>query len=149
MIRHYSRISQEVLGSDFNVEIGQGTCTMKYSPKINERFVRSPKMAELHPLQDESTVQGMLEMTYQLDLYLREISGMDKFSFQPGSGTQALFTQASIVRKYHESRGEESCATSLLLPIFLTRPNPQQQQSKASKSFMYLLTKTATLIWKR
>ncbi|MET3291076.1 UNVERIFIED_CONTAM: glycine dehydrogenase subunit 2 [Brevibacillus sp. OAP136] len=106
VIRHYFRISQEVLGADFNVEMGQGTCTMKYSPKINERFARSPKMAELHPLQDESTVQGMMEMTYKLDLDLREISGMDAFSFNPGSGTQALFTQASIVRKYFESRGE-------------------------------------------
>ncbi|MFF0830961.1 aminomethyl-transferring glycine dehydrogenase subunit GcvPB [Brevibacillus sp. NPDC003359] len=132
IIRHYSRISQEVLGSDFNVEIGQGTCTMKYSPKINERFVRSPKMAELHPLQDESTVQGMLEMTYQLDLYLREISGMNKFSFQPGSGTQALFTQASIVRKYHESRGEGEQRNEFITTHF---SHPSQAATAAVKGF--------------
>ena len=49
VLRHFLRITQEVIGADLNVEIGQGTCTMKYSPKINERLARSPKMSELHP----------------------------------------------------------------------------------------------------
>jgi glycine dehydrogenase subunit 2 len=75
VLRHYLRLSQETLGSDFNVEIGQGTCTMKYIPKINEFLVRDPKMMELHPLQNENTVQGMLEIFYKLDLCMREISG--------------------------------------------------------------------------
>ena len=59
VLKHYLRLSQQCLGADLNVDIGQGTCTMKYSPKINEILVRSPKVTELHPLQDESTVQGL------------------------------------------------------------------------------------------
>src|SRR5512139_1996909 len=51
VLRHYDRISQETLGADFNVDIGQGTCTMKYNPKINDQVAGLPQMAELHPLQ--------------------------------------------------------------------------------------------------
>ena len=55
VLKHFIRLSQHCLGADLNVDIGQGTCTMKYNPKINEIFARSPKVAELHPLQDENT----------------------------------------------------------------------------------------------
>ena len=57
VLKHYLRISQHCLGADFNVDIGQGTCTMKYSPKINEVLVRSPKAAALHPFQDDIKTQ--------------------------------------------------------------------------------------------
>ena len=62
VLRHYVRLSQENLGADLNVEIGQGTCTMKYSPKINDQLASHPKVADLHPLQNEETVQGILEI---------------------------------------------------------------------------------------
>ena len=97
VLKHFLRLSQHCLGADLNVDLGQGTCTMKYSPKVNEEFVRSPKAAELHPLQDESTIQGALEIMYKLDLFLREISGMDRFSFQPGGGSHAILAMASII----------------------------------------------------
>ncbi|WP_042347072.1 aminomethyl-transferring glycine dehydrogenase subunit GcvPB [Bacillus massiliigorillae] len=132
VLRHYVRLSQETLGSDFNVEIGQGTCTMKYIPKINELLIRNPKMMALHPLQDESTVQGMLEIIYKLDLCMREISGMDYFSFQPSSGTQALFAMASIVRKYHESRGEDKQRDEIITTIF---SHPSQAATAAVKGY--------------
>ena len=40
VLRHYLRLSQENLGADLNVDIGQGTCTMKYNPKVNEKLAR-------------------------------------------------------------------------------------------------------------
>jgi len=132
VLRHYLRLSQETLGAAFNVEIGQGTCTMKYSPKINEMFASSPKMSELHPLQDESTVQGMLEVMYKLDLCMREISGMDYFTFQPGSGTQSLFTMASIVRAYHEANGEGEQRNEIITTIF---SHPSQAATAAVKGY--------------
>lgn len=104
VLRHYMRLSQETLGADVNIEIGQGTCTMKYSPKINEQLARG--LFDLHPLQDPSTVQGIMEIFYQTDKYMQEISGMSRFTFQPGGGSQGLFTMASIVRAYMDSRGE-------------------------------------------
>ena len=52
VLRHYMRLSQETIGTDINIDIGLGTCTMKYSPKINEQFARAPKLLEVHPYQD-------------------------------------------------------------------------------------------------
>jgi glycine dehydrogenase subunit 2 len=73
VLRHYLRLSQETLGTDLNIDVGQGTCTMKYSPKINEQLVRIPQMNEIHPLQDEQTVQGILEVMYKFKQILKEI----------------------------------------------------------------------------
>jgi glycine dehydrogenase subunit 2 len=106
VLRHYVRLSQENLGADLNIEIGQGTCTMKYNPKINDQLASHPKLVELHPLQDEETAQGILEIMYRFEQMLKEISGMDRFSLQPAAGSAAIYTNASIIRAYHESRGE-------------------------------------------
>jgi len=118
VLRHYLRLSQETLGADLNIEIGQGTCTMKYSPKINEALARSPQMTELHPAQDPDTVQGILEVMYKMDLFLREISGMDRFSLQSGSGSQAAMAMAAIVRAYHQSKGEDLTRDEIITTIY-------------------------------
>lgn len=118
VLRHYLRLSQETLGADLNVEIGQGTCTMKYSPKVNEAVVRQKEMTELHPLQDESTVQGILEVIYKTDLFMRQISGMDKFSFQPGGGSQALMTMVSMLKAKHIETGEDDKRNEIITTIF-------------------------------
>ena len=118
VLKHFLRMSQQTLGADFNVDIGQGTCTMKYSPKINEKFATDPKFTELHPSQDESTVQGILEIIYKLDLYLREISGLDKFTFQPGGGSQAIFAIASIIQAHHEANGEADKRNEIITTMF-------------------------------
>ena len=104
VLRHYVRLSQENLGADLNIEIGQGTCTMKYSPKINDQLATLSKLSNVHPLQDEETIQGILEILYRFEQILKEISGMDRFSLQPSAGSGAIYTNASIVRAYHESR---------------------------------------------
>ncbi|MGA9190352.1 MAG: aminomethyl-transferring glycine dehydrogenase subunit GcvPB [Anaerolineales bacterium] len=106
VLRHYMRLSQEVLGADLNIDVGQGTCTMKYNPKVNDQLSRLPGLSELHPLQDESTIQGILEIYYQLEQFLKEISGLDRFTFQPGAGSQAIFTCTLMIRAYHASHGE-------------------------------------------
>lgn len=102
--RHYMRLSQETLGVDVAIDIGEGTCTMKYSPKVQERMMLNHKIADIHPLQDPSTLQGILKIYYETERYLKSISGMDVFSFQPGAGSHAVFTNASIVRKYFRAK---------------------------------------------
>ncbi len=118
VLRHYDRLSQETLGTDLNIDVGQGTCTMKYSPKVNERLAHSPKVADLHPLQDERTVQGILEVMYRFEEILKEISGMNRFTLQPGAGSAAIYTAASIIRAYHESRGELDQRREIITTIF-------------------------------
>lgn len=104
VLRHYLRLSQENLGFDFNIDVGQGTCTMKYSPKINDTFMAD--IADLHPAQHEDTVQGVLEIYAQLEKMLAEISGMARVSLQPGSGSAAIYANIAMIRAYHEANGE-------------------------------------------
>ena len=107
VLRHYLRLSQETLGNDVNIHLGLGTCTMKYSPKVNEALVRAPSVAALHPFQNDETVQGLLEAMHLFERVLCEISGMDRFTFQPASGTQGVYANARMIKAFHASRGED------------------------------------------
>ena len=124
VLRHYLRLSQETIGTDINIDIGLGTCTMKYSPKIHEQFVRSPQMNEIHPYQDESTVQGILEIIYKTTEYLKEISGLDAFSLQPSGGTQAIYANCSVIRAYHEANGEGEQRDEIITTMLSHPGNP-------------------------
>jgi len=101
VLRHFMRLSQETMGADVTADVSEGTCTMKYSPKFQEHIAsRDPGITELHPSQDDSTMQGILEIYYRLEQFMKEISGLDYFSFQPGGGGQAIYANACIVRAY-------------------------------------------------
>jgi glycine dehydrogenase subunit 2 len=91
---------------------------MKYSPKVNDQLARSHKLADLHPLQDESTVQGILEVMWRLEQLLKEISGMDRFSLQPGAGSAAIYANVAMVRAYHASRGQDQQRDEVVTTIF-------------------------------
>ncbi len=133
VLRHYVRLSQENLGADLNIEIGQGTCTMKYSPKINDQLASAPKLADLHPLQDEETVQGVLEIMYRFEQILKEISGLDRFSLQPAAGSAAIYTNASIIRAYHASCGQAGQRDEVITTIFSHPSNAACAQTAGFK----------------
>lgn len=118
VVRHYVHLSQETLGVDCNIDVGQGTCTMKYSPKVNDQLARMVEMTEVHPLQDETTVQGILEIFWRFEQILKEISGLDRFTLQPGAGSEAIYTNASIIRAYHATRGELNQRDEIITTIF-------------------------------
>jgi glycine dehydrogenase subunit 2 len=127
VLRHFLRLSQMTMGAHITPDASLGTCTMKYSPLVNEQFCRAPEMSELHPLQDDETVQGILEIVYRFAEMLCEISGMDAFTFQPGGGSQGIFANACIIRAYHASRGEleqrrEIISTAFSHPIDCAAP---------------------------
>jgi glycine dehydrogenase subunit 2 len=104
VLRHYLHLSQETLGM-MGISLF-GTCTMKYNPRLGEALVTRPELAELHPHQDEDTLQGVLSLVHGLDEILRGLSGMDRFVFQAGGGAHAAYTFACMARAYHASRGE-------------------------------------------
>ena len=118
VLRHFIRLSQENLGVDLNIDIGQGTCTMKYSPKVNDQLASSSKVVDLHPLQPESTVQGILEVIYRLEEFFKEISGLDRFTLQPGAGSAAIYANVSMVRAYHAKNGEAAQRDEVITTIF-------------------------------
>jgi glycine dehydrogenase subunit 2 len=132
VLKHFLRLSQQNLGADLNVDIGQGTCTVKYSPKINEEIAGSPKVRDIHPHQDQSTVQGALRVMYELDLFFREISGLDRFSLQPSSGSHAILTMAAMMHRYHAVREQADTRDELITTIF---SHPSDAAAAATKGY--------------
>jgi glycine dehydrogenase subunit 2 len=104
VLRHYLHLAQETLGM-MGISLF-GTCTMKYNPRLGEAFAARPELAEVHPHQDEDTLQGVLRLVHEFDEILRGLSGMDQFVFQAGGGAHAAYTFACIARAYHAERGE-------------------------------------------
>lgn len=107
VLRHALRLSQETLGSHLNVDVGQGTCTIKYNPKVNDDLANDAHVARVHPLQPESSVQGLLQIFHELGQFLCAISGLDACSLQPASGSAGIYTNIRMVQAYHHSRGED------------------------------------------
>ena len=118
VLQHYLRLSQETMGMDLGADIGEGTCTMKYSPKIHDQVVNSTKFADLHPNEPAEHLQGILKIVYELEQYLKEISGMSRFTLQPGGGSHAAYTNACMLRRYHESRGQLEQRDEVITTIF-------------------------------
>jgi glycine dehydrogenase subunit 2 len=114
VMRHYFRLSQEstCVDSGFNAE---GTCTMKYSPKVNELLAGSSRVANLHPFQDENSVQGILEILYRIGECFKALSGFDAVSFQPPSGTISEFAECLIIAAYHRHNGDQH-KTDMIVP---------------------------------
>jgi glycine dehydrogenase subunit 2 len=106
VIRHYTALSRRNFGVDSGF-YPLGSCTMKYNPKINEEMAALPGFALLHPLQDESTVQGALALMYLLEEGLKEVTGMDRVSLQPVAGAHGELTGLLVIGAYHRARGEE------------------------------------------
>ena len=105
VMRHYTALSNRNFGVDSGF-YPLGSCTMKYNPKVNEDVCRYPGFAEIHPLQDVESIQGALEILYQMELYLAEIAGMDAVTMQPVAGAHGELTGLKLIREYHRSRGE-------------------------------------------
>jgi len=122
IMRHYTALSKRNHGVDSGF-YPLGSCTMKYNPKINETVARFPGFANIHPLQDESTVQGAMELLFDLQEHLKEITGMDEVTLQPAAGAHGEWTGLMMIRAYHESRGDMN-RTKVIVPDSAHGTNP-------------------------
>jgi glycine dehydrogenase subunit 2 len=109
VVRHYTNLSVMNMSIDSNF-YPLGSCTMKYNPKRNERIAAFPGLAALHPYQEESTLQGMLEILHSMQEILAEIAGLPAVCLQPAAGAHgeltALLVAASYFRDKNESRAK-------------------------------------------
>ncbi|MDU2131378.1 aminomethyl-transferring glycine dehydrogenase subunit GcvPB [Finegoldia magna] len=122
VVRHYTNLST----LNFGVDTGMyplGSCTMKYNPKINEEIIANPKLARLHPKQDDYQVQGALEAMYTLQKSLCEISAMDYMTLQPAAGAHGEITAITIFKKYHEVNGNSE-KNEIIVPDSAHGTNP-------------------------
>jgi glycine dehydrogenase subunit 2 len=122
VVRHFTELSQKAFGVDSGM-YPLGSCTMKYNPKINEWAARLPGFADLHPDQPEETVQGALELMYELEQMLCEITGMERFTLQPASGAHGEMTGASLIKAYHEQR-QDFQRKKMIIPDSAHGTNP-------------------------
>lgn len=119
--RHYVRLSQQNFAID-SVMYPLGSCTMKYNPKRNERIAALPGMADLHPYQPEETLQGMLQLLYETQDILGEISGLPAVSLQPAAGAHGELAALMMAAAYFRERGEKR--TVVLTPDSAHGTNP-------------------------
>ena len=107
VVRHYTNLSANNFGVD-NGFYPLGSCTMKYNPKINEEVAALPQFAGLHPLQPAETTLGAEEVCKQLCKSLCELTGLYAFTLKPFAGAHGELTGLMVIKKYHESRGDEA-----------------------------------------
>lgn len=119
--RHYAHLAS----MNFGVDTGMyplGSCTMKYNPRINEATARYSGFADLHPLQPVETVQGALQLMYELAHDLCEISGFSEATLQPAAGAHGEYTALAVFRAAHTHRGNPR--KKVILPDTAHGTNP-------------------------
>ena len=120
-LRHYKELSDK----NFCIEKGfypLGSCTMKYNPKVNEMLANLEGFTNLHPLQSDDDSQGALELMYNLQQSLKEITGMDAISLLPAAGAHGELAGMMIIKKYFQSIGETR--TKVIIPDSAHGTNP-------------------------
>ncbi len=122
LVRHYVRLSH----MNHAVDTGfypLGSCTMKYNPKMNEVAARLPGFTAVHPYQSQFTVQGCLQLMFELQECLKAISGFAAVSLQPAAGAHGEFAGMLMIRAYHLDRGDTG-RTKVLVPDSAHGTNP-------------------------
>lgn len=121
-VRHFTRLSQQNYCLD-----GQfyplGSCTMKYNPKAYDALSALPPFANAHPFAPESTVQGTLEILYNLQELLKKITGLAAFTLQPAAGAHGELTGILTARAYHDANGGQG-RTQVIVPDTAHGTNP-------------------------
>jgi len=121
IIRHYTELSRKNYGIDTNF-YPLGSCTMKYNPRVNEDLAKLPGFSNLHPHMPASHAQGALQVIWELEENLKEITGMDTFSLQPSAGSQCELLGVMIAKKYFAEKNENR--TKIIIPDSAHGTNP-------------------------
>ena len=121
IIRHYTELSRKNYGIDTNF-YPLGSCTMKYNPRVNEDIAKLPGFSDLHPRMPASHAQGALQVIWELEENLKEITGMDAFSLQPSAGSQCELLGVMIAKKYFAEKNENR--TKIIIPDSAHGTNP-------------------------
>jgi glycine dehydrogenase subunit 2 len=122
VMRHYIELSHK----NHFIEKGLyplGSCTMKYNPKVHESIARHTCFANIHPYQPRETLQGALEIMFELQRDLSEISGMAQVTIQPVAGAHGEFTGLKIIHAYHQAKGNHH-KKKIIMPDSAHGTNP-------------------------
>ncbi|MDD5131718.1 MAG: aminomethyl-transferring glycine dehydrogenase subunit GcvPB [bacterium] len=123
VIRHFTALSR----LNFSVDTGfypLGSCTMKYNPKVNESVADLDGLAGIHPYAPEDCVQGALALIYELEGFLKEVSGFAGMTLQPAAGAHGEITGILLIKAYHQQHHPEQKRTVILVPDTAHGTNP-------------------------
>lgn len=121
LVRHYANLSTLNMSVDTHF-YPLGSCTMKYNPKRNERLASLPGIVDLHPYQPQETLQGLLQLLFELQEMLAEIAGLDAVSLQPAAGAHGELTALMVAAAYFRDIDERR--TTVLVPDSAHGTNP-------------------------
>ncbi len=121
-VRHYTRLSRQNYGIDLGF-FPLGSCTMKHNPRLNEKVARMVGFADVHPLAPIETVQGALEVVYQLAEWLKALTGMPAVAMSPKAGAHGELCGVLAIKAAHEARGD-AARTVILVPESAHGTNP-------------------------
>ena len=113
LVRYFTALSKMNYGVDTGF-YPLGSCTMKYNPKWHEDLPKFPGFASTHPLQPEDTAQGALQLMFEMQEYLAEITGMDAVSVIPMAGAHGELASQLMIKAYHRERGDKERRKILL-----------------------------------
>jgi glycine dehydrogenase subunit 2 len=122
LMRHFCEMASKNMGIDNNF-YPLGSCTMKYNPRINELAAALVGFTRTHPLAPEDSVQGNLQIIFELIEFLCEISGMAAGSLTPNAGAQGEFVGLRMIAAYHQKRKDYN-RTEMLIPDNAHGTNP-------------------------
>lgn len=122
VVRHYINHSENNFGVD-NGFYPLGSCTMKYNPVINEEVASMASFTDLHPHQPIETVQGALEVEYNIQRALASITGMADVTLNPYAGAHGELTGLMLIASYHQQRGDKK-RTKVIVPDSAHGTNP-------------------------
>jgi glycine dehydrogenase subunit 2 len=126
VVRHFTGLSRKNFGVDSNF-YPLGSCTMKYNPKFTEEVAALPGFARLHPLTPQlpgggDMTAGALEVMYETERMLCEITGMAAFTLHPMAGAHGELTGALMIAAYHADKGNKK--TKIICPDSAHGTNP-------------------------
>ncbi|MGH7691884.1 MAG: aminomethyl-transferring glycine dehydrogenase subunit GcvPB [Candidatus Dormibacteria bacterium] len=122
LARHFGRLARR----NHNLQQGAyplGSCTMKYNPAVNEQVAALDGFADIHPLQPVASIQGALELMWELERMLCQITGMQAVSLQPAAGAHGEWTGLRMIQAYHLRR-EDHARTEVIIPDSAHGTNP-------------------------
>ena len=107
VVRHFTNLSKKNFSIDGEF-YPLGSCTMKYNPRGAHNAASLPGFLDRHPLAPESVSQGFLSCLYELQEYLKDVTGMQAVSLTPMAGAQGEFAGVAMIRAYHDKHGERT-----------------------------------------
>ena len=122
VVRHFTNLSTRNYGVDTGM-YPLGSCTMKYNPKINEVIASLPQFANSHPSLDLKYSQGSLQIGYELQEMLKELTGMAAITLQPAAGSQGELTGLMMIKQYHLDQNNPN-KMNIIIPDSAHGTNP-------------------------